>query len=592
MSDVHRSTDVHGSSDPRRSGDLRRLLGLVMLHWPYLVVGGLFGVIAIGSNVALMGLSAYLISKAAIATGVAELALAVTGVRVLAISRAGFRYLERYATHRAMFRILVTLRVWFYAAIEPLAPARLVHERSGDLLTRSVGDVDAMEEFTIRVLVPPAVATVVIAAMSIIYGLFDVAMGLLLLGFLLLSGVVLPLLTRWLSTAPSEAVAALRGDVGAMVVDEVQGAADLVALDVADVHRRRLLARAAELDAARRRLGSIEGVSNALTGLFASLAGLCILALAIPLVTSGQVEGVFLAALPLAAIASFEAAQPLSRSLQLLDSTRSSARRLFELIDAAPPVTDPIGPTDGSEPVIPVPPAIDVRGLSFRYDDREPWVLQDLDVHIGAGERVALVGPSGCGKSTLVALLLRFWDYPHGSIQIGGHELRALSQERTRALLGVVPQTVHLFNTTIRDNLAVADADAADEAMVEACRMAQLHDFIAGLPAGYDTVVGEDGLLLSGGERRRLAIARAILKDAPLVILDEATADLDSTTAAALWETLEGWLGDRTVLIVSHRPLEAVHPHRILRLEIPGREAVAHSPTGTWVRPGSYEAIG
>ncbi|MGD8684953.1 MAG: thiol reductant ABC exporter subunit CydC, partial [Chloroflexota bacterium] len=146
--------------------DLRRLLRLVLPHWPWLAAGTLFGVIAIGSNVALMGLSAYLISKAAIASGVAELALAVTGVRVLAISRAGFRYLERYTTHRAMFRILTTVRVWFYRAVEPLAPARLVHQRSGDLLTRAVGDVDALEDFYIKVLVPPVVAAVVVAGVS------------------------------------------------------------------------------------------------------------------------------------------------------------------------------------------------------------------------------------------------------------------------------------------------------------------------------------------------------------------------------------------------------------------------------------------
>ena len=173
--------------------DMRRLLRLVLPHWYWLAAGALFGVIATGSNVALMGLSAYLISKAAIATGVAELALAITGVRVLAISRAGFRYIERYTTHRAMFRILSTVRVWFYKAVEPVAPARLVHERSGDLLTRSVNDVDALEDLYIKVLVPPLVAAVVVASVSVVYGVFDLAIGSSLAFFLVLTGVVLPL---------------------------------------------------------------------------------------------------------------------------------------------------------------------------------------------------------------------------------------------------------------------------------------------------------------------------------------------------------------------------------------------------------------
>jgi len=554
--------------------DLRRLLALVVPHWPWLALGGLLGVIAIGSNVALMGLSAYLISKAAIATSVAELALAITGVRVLAISRAGFRYLERYTTHRAMFRILTTIRAWFYAAVEPLAPARLVHVRSGDLMTRLVNDVDAMEEFYVRVLVPPFVAAVVVTITSAIYGLFDALMGLLLLAFLVLTGVVLPLASRWLSREPARMVAALRGDTGALIVDGLLGAADLVALDADGRHRQRLLARAGELDAARRRLGVIEGVSDALGGLFAALAGLCILVLAIPLVTAGEVEGVFLAALPLAAIAAFEAVQPLSRSLQLLDTTRASARRLFEIVDTPPPVTDAIPSRRPPEQVVttrpmvtdPTPPAIDIRGLSFRYAPDEPWVLRDVDLHIGAGERVALVGPSGCGKSTLLALLLRFWDYEEGSIGVAGHELREMGQDVVRAGFAVVPQDVHLFDATIRDNLAVADGDASQAEMEAACRIAQLHDTIAALPAGYETVVGENGVRLSGGERRRLAIARAILKGAPVVVLDEATADLDATTQAALWTALDPWLAGRTVLVMAHEPPNGARVGRVVEL--------------------------
>ena len=554
--------------------DLRRLLALVVPHWPWLALGGLLGVIAIGSNVALMGLSAYLISKAAIATSVAELALAVTGVRVLAISRAGFRYLERYTTHRAMFRILTTIRAWFYAAVEPLAPARLVHVRSGDLMTRLVNDVDAMEEFYVRVLVPPFVAAVVVTITSAIYGLFDALMGVLLLAFLLLTGVVLPLASRWLSREPARMVATLRGDTGALIVDGLQGAADLVALDADAHHRQRLLARAGEMDAARRSLGVIEGVSDALGGLFAALAGLCILVLAIPLVNAGEVEGVFLAALPLAAIAAFEAVQPLSRSLQLLDTTRASARRLFEIVDTPPPVTDPVSSLRQVErdaatlPMAggPTPPALDIRGLSFRYAPDEAWVLRDVDLHIGAGERVALVGPSGSGKSTLLALLLRFWDYEQGSLCVAGRELREMGQDDIRAGLAVVPQDVHLFDATIRDNLAVADGNASDTEMEAACRIAQLHETIVALPAGYDTVVGENGVRLSGGERRRLAIARAILKGAPIMVLDEATADLDASTQAALWSALDPWLAGRTVLVMAHEPPTGARVGRVVEL--------------------------
>jgi ATP-binding cassette subfamily C protein CydC len=550
--------------------DLRRLLRLVAPHWPWLAGGALLGVVAVGANIGLMGLAAYLISKAAIAGGVAELALAITGVRVLAISRAVFRYLERYTTHRAMFRVLTSVRVWFYGAIEPLAPARLSRERSGDLLTRTVNDVDALEDFYIKVLVPPIVAAVVVAGISIVYGVFDLAIGLTLAFFLLLTGLVLPLISRWLSAAPAASVASLRGELGALVVDEVDGVADLVALDAAAGHRAQLLARGHALDEARGRLGAIEGVSNALGGLFASLAGLAILALAIPLVTSGEMEGVFLAVLPLAAVAAFEVVQPLSRSVQLADTTRGSARRLFELVDAPPPVADPPAPAPA-----PTGHAVVVDRLSFRFTPDRPWVLQDLGLRVEQGERVALVGPSGSGKSTLVSLLARLWDYDRGEIRVGERELRQLAQDEARALFSVVPQEVDLFNATIEDNLAVADASADRVAMRRACAIAQLDGFIDGLPAGFDTVVGEDGVLLAGGERRRLAIARAVLKDAPIVILDEATADLDGTTEAALWASLDGWLQGRTVLVISHRPTVEDHVDRVVHLEVPATASVA-----------------
>jgi ABC-type multidrug transport system fused ATPase/permease subunit len=214
----------------------------------------------------------------------------------------------------------------------------------------------------------------------------------------------------------------------------------------------------------------------------------------------------------------------------------------------------------------PTPPAIDIRGLSFRYAPDEPWVLRDVDLHIGAGERVALVGPSGSGKSTLLALLLRFWDYEQGSLCVAGRELREMGQDDIRAGLAVVPQDVHLFDATIRDNLAVADGDASDGEMEAACRIAQLHDTIVALPAGYDTVIGENGVRLSGGERRRLAIARAILKGAPVVVFDEATADLDASTQAALWTALDPWLAGRTVLVMAHEPPNGARVGRVVEL--------------------------
>jgi thiol reductant ABC exporter CydC subunit len=493
-------------------------------------------------------------------------------VRVLAIGRAAFRYLERYVTHRATFAILAELRVWFFASIEPLAPARLATRRSGDLLARIVADIETLEDFYVRVVIPPVIAGLVTVFAGLGLGLLDLTLGVALVAFLLASGVVLPIVARRLSRAPAATFVATRGEYGAMLVDEINGLADLIALDRAAAHRERTLALGAELDAAGDRLAIVRSATSALAAMFASLAGVTVLAIGIRLVGEGRLDGVYLAVLPLVAMASFEVIGPLAQSFGLWDTNKAAAERLFELTDAQPEVVDPpaasratAAPVD--QPGVPgAAPGIEIRGLRFRYAHDEPVVVDGLDLSVASGTSLAIVGPSGSGKSTLVNLLLRFWEYDEGEIRIGGRDLRDYRVEDVRRLLGVVPQDVHLFDATIRDNLAVADADVTDERIEEACRMAQVHAFIQTLPAGYETRVGENGVLLSGGERQRLAIARAIIKDAPILILDEATANLDVATEAALLESLAPFMAGRTTIVISHRASVAARTDRELIL--------------------------
>jgi ATP-binding cassette subfamily C protein CydC len=327
----------------------------------------------------------------------------------------------------------------------------------------------------------------------------------------------------------------------------------------------------------------LRGVSNALAVLFTSLAALTVVWLAIPLVSGDQIEGVYLALLALTAIASFEAVQPLSLALQQLEANRAAGRRLFELIDAAPEVRDPAEPTSlrgahaerneveskhaTRQSSLEADYTITFDNVRFRYSSSGPLALDGVSFTIPAGSRVAIVGSSGSGKSTIVNLLLRFWDYQEGQITLGRRELHDYRAGDVRALLSVVPQNVHLFNATIHDNLLLANPDATDEQIKDACRQAQLRDFIAGLPLGYETLIGENGLLLSGGERQRLAIARAILKNVPILILDEATANLDAITEEQLFRSLEPFMTDRTVLIISHHRVALEHVDRVIELE-------------------------
>jgi ATP-binding cassette, subfamily C, bacterial CydC len=540
------------------TGVLARLVGLMASHRRWMAAGVLLSFLAIGANVGLVAMSAYLVSRAAIVTNVAELALVITAVRVLAIGRAAFRYFERYATHVATLRILADVRVWFYAAIEPLAPARLTTHRSGDLLSRIVADVEELENFYVRVAVPPIAAALVTAFACALLGLLDVVLGIVLLAFLLLSGVALPLLARWLSRETAAAAVTRRGVLNALVVDQIQGLADLAALDHAERHRAEVLAVGDEVDRIGERLAVVRGLSVALASLITVLCAVTLLGLAVGLVVDGRMDRVYLALVPLTAIAAFEAVQPLSLSLNLLGSSEAAAGRLFELVDAPVPIQDPAESGELPPAWLRARPApgLEIRGLTFAYDQarRGRPVLDGVSLSIPPGGSLALVGPTGSGKSTLVNLLLRFWDYPEGEIRIDGRELRDLRAVDARRLLGVVSQRVDLFDASILDNLALADPDVTEAQVEAACRQAQLHEFVMTLPDGYDTRTGENGIALSGGERRRLAIARAIIKDAPILVLDEATADLDAMTEERLVASLRPFMAGRTTLFITHRP--------------------------------------
>ncbi|MGO8947504.1 MAG: thiol reductant ABC exporter subunit CydC [Ktedonobacterales bacterium] len=547
-----------------------RLLKLILPFRWRVAISILLGFATIGASVGLMAMSAYLISRAAQVSSVADLSVAIAAVQLFAISRAALRYMERYVTHATTFRILARLRAWVYACLEPLAPARLSERRSGDVLTRLTADIDTLEHFYARSVVPPAVGALVTAMSCVILGLFNLWLGLALLLFLVLTGVALPLLVQRLGQAPAAELVATRAELNATLVDEIQGIADLMAFSQESRHRKRVLALNRQLNHIQERMAVIRGMGTALGTLFAGLAGLTVLCLAIPLVSEGRISGVFLALLPLTAIASFEAVQPLPTAWQNLEASGSAARRLFELIDLEPGQTGAPLPLPDSAPRPQLSSAdcsLVVQHLRFAYADGEAPVLCDVSFTVPDHGRQVIVGPSGAGKSTLVSILLRFWEYQAGSIKLGGRELRDYHPDDVRALISIVAQDTYLFSGTLRDNLLLASPEAGDDQIIAACRRAELHGFIQSLPRGYDTWIGENGFLLSGGERQRLAIARAILKDAPILLLDEATAHLDSVTEAAVWRALMQLMDGRTTLVFAHRIPGLLPADKVLTLD-------------------------
>ena len=538
------------TSSPPRPAILRHLLAFLRPHAGWVALAILLGALTVGSSVALLATSAYLISAAARQPSIADLGVTIVGVRFFGLSRGVFRYLERLAAHNTTFRVLARIRVWFYQAIEPLAPARLQTVHSGDLLSRLVADVETLQDFYVRVVGPPLVAVVVAAATTLFIAAFQPILALALLAGLLLAGVGVPWLSHRLSRAANEMAVPLRADLQTSLIDGLQGLPDLQAGGQDRAWAAKIHRQGAALARSESRLAYVSGLQAGLLELLAQGTMAAIVALAVPLVSGGQVNGVYLAALALAAVASFEAVQPLALAAQSLEASLAAARRLFALA-ATPPAIAP-----SSQPAIPLtnlPPHLSLHHVSFRYDTTVLPTLYDISFELPPGRWLAVVGPSGAGKTTLVNLLLRFWEYDAGEMRLNGRTLRDYDPEAVRACFGVIPQQPYLFNASIRDNLRLARPQASQAAIEEAARQAQLHDFIAGLPEGYDTVVGALGRNLSGGERRRLAIARALLKDAPVLLLDEPTAGLDPLTETAVLERIFRLFAGRSLLLITHR---------------------------------------
>lgn len=525
-----------------------RLTRLIAPYAPRMGLALLAGFATIVSSIGLMATAAHLIASAAYHPPLAALQVAIVGVRFFGIARGVLRYLERYLSHQVTLRLLAHLRVWFYRALEPLAPARLLHYRSGDLLSRIVSDIETLEHFYLRVLAPPGVALLCAALIGVFVVRYDAAATAVVLAFLLATGALLPVATRLLSRSPERQLADARASLAAALVDTIQGLADLLAFNRTAEQLARLMQLNGHLIQIQARIVRLAALNDALGGLLAHMAAAALLIVTVPLVREGRLDGVSLAVLLLATLASFEAVAPLPGAFQQLENNLAAARRLFEVIDATPAVQDVT--TTSPQPA---DYSLEVEALRFRYAPDAPFVLDGITFRVPTGGRVAIVGASGSGKTTLVNLLLRFWEYTEGSIRLGGHELRAYRAEDVRRLIGVVAQHTHLFNGTLRENLLLARPEADEAALWHVLEMSQLADFVRALPEGLETWIGEQGVRLSGGERQRLAMARVLLRNTPILILDEPTANLDTLTERALWHALESLMHGRTSIVITHR---------------------------------------
>ena len=534
---------------------MRALIAVARLGRP---VSGRLGVaVLLGLGAALAGIgltatSAWLVSRAAQQPPVLYLMIAITAVQAFGISRGVLRYGERLAAHDAAFRVLARLRGQVYLRLERLAPAGLSAYRSGDLLARLVADVDGLADLWLRVLLPYTIVLIAAAGTTVLVGALVPVAGLVLGVTLLLVAFVVPLVAGALGRAAEARVAPARGALATGVTDLLAGAPELQATGSMAPHLDALSHLDGALLAAERRAGAAAGLGAMAAGLAAGAATWFALVAGVGALRSGALDGVALAVVVLTPMAVHELAAGLVPAAQHLPGLAVAAQRVEEVLHQPDPVAEPEAPA-----VLPAGPyGLRLTSVSARYSDG-PLVLDDVDLDLAAGGRALVSGPSGCGKSTLAAVLLRFLDPVAGTVELltptGTCDVRRLASDDVRRVIKSCAQDPHVFDTTLGDNLRIARPDATDTEVRDALRAARLTDWVDTLPDGLATQVGEHGARLSGGQLQRLALARAVLADAPVLVLDEPTEHLDEATAAVLIDDVLAAAQGRTLLVLSHR---------------------------------------
>ena len=535
------------SGDVGPEAGLRRTLRVARPAMGRLALATLLGAAAVGAGIGLIAAAAWLISRSAQHPTESAVALAVAVVQFFALSRGLARYGERLVGHDAAFRVLAELRGRVYDQLERIAPAGLPPFHRGDLLARVVDDVDSLQDLLLRVIPPFLIAFVIgVASVVAVAWILPVA-GLILAAALVVAATVVPWLTKRLAYRSERTQAVARGEMTVSVVDLLEGAPDLVAAGAASTQLARVTAADAELTRVASATARTTGVGLGLTTVLAGLATWGTLVVGIGAVHARRLDGVLLAVIVLIPLAAFELVAPLPAATQTLERVRRAAARVFTLVDAPAPVREP-----AITLAVPTSPnRLEARSTSAHYADG-PRVLDGVDLELLRGRRVAVVGPSGAGKSTLAAVLLRFLDY-EGSLALDDVPLDRLDGDGLRRIVGLVDQETHLFDTSIAENLRIARREASDDDLRHALAEVGLMPWVTTLPQGLDTNVGVRGNRVSGGQRQRLALARAALAAFPYLVLDEPAEHLDVATADTLTARLLRTNHRQATMLVTHR---------------------------------------
>ncbi|MEG3220900.1 cysteine/glutathione ABC transporter ATP-binding protein/permease CydC [Vibrio gigantis] len=530
--------------------DLLPYLKLYKKHWFGLSLGMLLAFATLSASIGLLTLSGWFISASAvagltIARETFNYMLPGGGVRGLAMSRTAGRWGERVVSHNATFKLLTDLRIFFFKKLAPLIPGRISNLRDADLLNRLVADVDAMDHVYLRLVSPVTVGVFGIFFLTLFLMWFDSSLGLILGSILLIMLLVWPILFYKLGKRNGGELTQNKADLRVTTLDWIEGYSELTLFGAEERYRNAILETQRKLMANQFVNANLTGMASAALMLFNGLTLVLMLWLAADGV-GGNAPDPFIALMAFATMASFELLMPIAGAFQHLGQTLSSARRLNEVILSEPEVQFAEEKLDISKPL-----DITFSNVTFNYPDSERSVLNAVDLTIPATHKVAIVGQTGSGKSTLIQLLTRYWDPKKGYISIAGIELTQWNESQLRESISVVSQRVDILNGTLRDNLLIARPEATDDHLANILKDVGLEKLLEN--NALDSWLGDGGRQLSGGEKRRIGIARAILHDAPILLLDEPTEGLDKQTEHSIMTLFEKHFEGKTVIFITHR---------------------------------------
>lgn len=525
-----------------------RLLGFMKPLRGWILISTMTGFSTVAAGVGLLGTSAYLIASAAFHPSIAELSVAVVGVRFLGISRGVFRYLDRLVSHHVNFRLLSILRIWFYDCLKLLAPARLIHYQRGDLLSRAIGDIDTLDQFYVRAVSPVISAIFATVGFSMLVGSWNVRLGWILAAGLSVTSFVLPALVYIFSRGPAKQLVDQRAILSQTMLDTLRGAAEMMVFQQQEEELTQINRVSLQTNRAQVGLAHSQGLSNGMNAVLTQGTVALMLLVGIPLVRTGELDGIMLAVIVLITMASFEISIPIAQAAQFWESSLQAARRLFEMADQQPAIIEPVIPVS-----VPEKPNILIRNLSFQYHGNLPLAADHLNINLSYSRKIALVGENGSGKTTILNLLMRFWDCQPGEILIDGILVQEFSPKELRQRIGYVSPGGAIFQTTLRQNLLLANPGALDADLLRVLDSVQLGEWVQTLPDGLDTWLGASGLTISGGQLQRIQLARGLLMDAPIYLLDEPTTHLDVETENRLISLFRSIFQNRSLVWVTHR---------------------------------------